>query len=161
MAYGKNACSSHPLNHCLCHQQEIRQTHRYIQKRSQNLRHFYIGMGLNLGVFRFPCNQSKCGSSGAYATCNYCSQRVTINTCKMLHRAWRSWKHFFAFAFAFDFVVFKNPRTTVWAPCASDYTIAQVIIQSLEFPMYICGQTNVRIRIVFSTSIFSLNVAVS
>ena len=49
-----------------------------IQGRSHNLRHFYSGKGLKLGVFRFPRNQNNHGSSGAYVTCIYCGLSVKI-----------------------------------------------------------------------------------
>ena len=64
-----------------------------IQGRSQDLRHFYSGMGLKLGVFLFSNNLNNRGLSGANVTCIYCSLSVKINMRKMLHRAQRSWAH--------------------------------------------------------------------
>ena len=52
----------------------------YIQRRPQNLCHFYPGVGLKLGSLGFSCNQNNCGSSGAYVTCIYCSLIIKINT---------------------------------------------------------------------------------
>ena len=49
------------------------------QGRSQNLRHFFPGMELKLGVVGCSRNQNNCGTPGAYVTCIYCSLSVNIN----------------------------------------------------------------------------------
>ena len=50
-----------------------------IQGRSQNLRHFYPGMGLKLGSLGFSRNQNNRGSSGVYVICIYCGLSGKIN----------------------------------------------------------------------------------
>ena len=62
-----------------------------IQGRSQNLRHFYPGMGLKLGVFGFPQTQNNRGSSGTCHLHLLWSVSVKINMRKTPHGTLRSW----------------------------------------------------------------------
>ena len=102
-----------------------------IQGRSQNLGHFYPGMGLKLGVFGFSHNQNSHGSFGAYVTCIYCGLSVKINLRKIPHGARRSWAYFFAFVFAC--VVGKNPKIPNLSPMADNAT-TQGSMQGLDLP---------------------------
>ena len=70
--------------------------HVDIHGRSQNLRHFYPGIGAQIGGFEFSHNLNDHCSSGAGITCVCCGQRVKIkiNMRKMPHGVRRLWTHF-------------------------------------------------------------------
>ena len=64
-----------------------------IDWRSQNLRHLYPGMGLQLGYLGFCLDQNNRDSSGVYVRMYYCLS-IKINTPEMPHGVGRLWMHF-------------------------------------------------------------------
>ena len=104
----------------------------HLERRSQNMRHLYPGMGLQLTVFRFPHHQNNHDLSGAYIL------RSEHEDKHVKHDARRSWTHFF-FWVCFSICVFgKNPNTANWSSMDDD-AITWGGIGVLGSPSYICG----------------------
>ena len=99
-----------------------------IRGRSQNLHHYYPGMGLRLGVFGFSRYQNNRGSSGAYATCIVDAVWAwRLNTSKMPHFTQRSRMHW------------QKPEDHQFEPRPmADNTITWGGIGGLGYPLYIC-----------------------
>ena len=83
-----------------------------IQRRSQNLRHFYPGMGLKLGVVGFWRNQNSYDSLVAYVTCIYCGLSMKIIMHKVLHGARRSWTCLFLHVWSAN--TQRSPLSAPW-----------------------------------------------
>ena len=114
-----------------------------IQGRSQNLRHFYPGMGLKLGVLGFSRNR---GSSGVFVICIYCGLSVKINMGKTPHSAQSALMHLFYICFC----VCGQRRPPILAPWLT------TPLHGLGSPLYICELSYLFNKVIIIPVVFSL-----
>ena len=102
-----------------------------IDRRSQNLRHLYPGMGLKFGVFGFfPHNQNNHDSSGAYVQRSECKDKYAWNI---------AWRTMLVDIFCLRLLpCVWSANTPTWRSMADD-TITWDGIGVLGSPFYICG----------------------
>ena len=115
-----------------------------LDQRSQNLRHFHPGMGLQLGYSGFSCNQN---SSAAYVLQSEHEDKHTWNAACGL------WTHFVSV-----YLVCKNPNTLNWSSTA-DNTITQGGIGVLGSPFCGCGLNRSTLHLHYSCDFIGVKVS--